>query len=744
MARYTKTGTPNTIGQINAELDLIALAINDTLSRVGDSPNQLETALDINSNRILNPLAQPLSNNTITYVTSLVSLAAIPIGQASVYLDLGGRSGFFKYDSTVSAGTIALDTRQAVYVASDFGGAWVRSDMEGQASFNYFGAVADYNKSAGTGTDNQVALAAAEILCETLGLSLLFEGNYGVGSSTVHKSIKHFGVMKGTSGLFALNDGHRIYTWSAADTTGNALFKDLTLHGYADRNATLGSDDDAIIEVSPIESVLFDGVEFAYSRQMSVKSRARKSTARDCYVNHSHRDGINFTDSQIRIVTNNTIEYCADDAIACHSNSSNFLKTETVITGNVLFNSLGIKCLCSNFTIVGNRGNMIFGYGVQYGKASGFTEGDIDVKACTVANNNFNNIINTDKLGLGDLGAGIFSKPIFTPNTNSVYPNDYDRTANVFVDPLTNINTYGAAVSHIGNLGVSITGNNFIQTWTGGTTISDYGFGQAWTTAGFVDIALTGTLGKDGNKVETYRFEDSAENVICEAGVTYGTSNVYAFNNCKRLRNFNGSMGNASRIYLRAIVIAKDSSLTNLHCINAFIKGGSLDMDPLHEHPDRTIVVGEPTGGWDNTTSNNCVGLEALNVRGFTWENTYIKNIQRILKASGGGVITPVIKNLTAYHQGSGIGIGVVNNEYDHNNVYTDSDPRSTTFGEILQGNLSARGTVPTTDYYFAGQRIKNSDLTATLGGSKYSELIRTTTSNAHVVGTDWGYIPFT
>ena len=60
MARYTKTGTPNTIGQLNSELDLIALAIADTVSRVGDVPNQLETTLDANSNRILN-LPRPIS-----------------------------------------------------------------------------------------------------------------------------------------------------------------------------------------------------------------------------------------------------------------------------------------------------------------------------------------------------------------------------------------------------------------------------------------------------------------------------------------------------------------------------------------------------------------------------------------------------------------------------------------------------------------------------------------------------------
>ena len=60
MARYTKTGTPNTVGQIDSNLDLIATAIGDTLSRKGDSPNQMESSLDMNSQRILN-LPTPLS-----------------------------------------------------------------------------------------------------------------------------------------------------------------------------------------------------------------------------------------------------------------------------------------------------------------------------------------------------------------------------------------------------------------------------------------------------------------------------------------------------------------------------------------------------------------------------------------------------------------------------------------------------------------------------------------------------------
>jgi hypothetical protein len=82
MARYTKTGTPSTIGEVNAQFDLIATAINDTLSRVGDAPNQLEATLDANSNRLINlPLAispqEPLRLQDL-------SLVAAPITDSSV------------------------------------------------------------------------------------------------------------------------------------------------------------------------------------------------------------------------------------------------------------------------------------------------------------------------------------------------------------------------------------------------------------------------------------------------------------------------------------------------------------------------------------------------------------------------------------------------------------------------------------------------------------------------------------
>lgn len=61
MARYTKQ-TVGTVPAINTELTNIQTAINDTLSRKGDSPNQMEALLDMNSNRIIN-LPEPVSGH---------------------------------------------------------------------------------------------------------------------------------------------------------------------------------------------------------------------------------------------------------------------------------------------------------------------------------------------------------------------------------------------------------------------------------------------------------------------------------------------------------------------------------------------------------------------------------------------------------------------------------------------------------------------------------------------------------
>lgn len=124
MARYTKTGTPNTIGQLNSELDNIATAINDTLSRKGDSPNQLETDLDMNSNRILN-LPTPINESEAARLKDIV--LAKGVESPITTLNLIGLSGVF------TVGTIVQTTGYTT--AGDGGsGTWIKTSNTAAAS----------------------------------------------------------------------------------------------------------------------------------------------------------------------------------------------------------------------------------------------------------------------------------------------------------------------------------------------------------------------------------------------------------------------------------------------------------------------------------------------------------------------------------------------------------------------------------------------------------------------------------
>jgi hypothetical protein len=54
MTRYVKSGTVNTVQEINSELEKIATAQEGFLSLAGETPNEMLSNLDMNSNHILN------------------------------------------------------------------------------------------------------------------------------------------------------------------------------------------------------------------------------------------------------------------------------------------------------------------------------------------------------------------------------------------------------------------------------------------------------------------------------------------------------------------------------------------------------------------------------------------------------------------------------------------------------------------------------------------------------------------
>jgi hypothetical protein len=110
MARYTKTGTPNTIGELDSQLDLISTAIADTLSRKGDTPNQMEASIDMNSNSILNLPAPASANSPVR----LADLNAAEIGA------LAGLNLQKEFSYTIGAGQTLVSVSLSAFNSSYF------------------------------------------------------------------------------------------------------------------------------------------------------------------------------------------------------------------------------------------------------------------------------------------------------------------------------------------------------------------------------------------------------------------------------------------------------------------------------------------------------------------------------------------------------------------------------------------------------------------------------------------------
>jgi len=75
MARYVKSGTVNTVQEINSELEKIATAQDEFLTRDGEAPNEMKNTLDMNSNRITNLPAPNSPNEPLRFIDAIGGIA---------------------------------------------------------------------------------------------------------------------------------------------------------------------------------------------------------------------------------------------------------------------------------------------------------------------------------------------------------------------------------------------------------------------------------------------------------------------------------------------------------------------------------------------------------------------------------------------------------------------------------------------------------------------------------------------
>lgn len=158
MARYTKTSLGSNYAskqQIDSNLDDIKTAIDDTLSRKGDSPNSMEADLDMNSNRVLNlPDAEsngePLTLgqfNTANVLSGSIAAANVTYNGVTVSSHLNNKEVATTAEMTALSDVVVGDVIRTKERSTGNGGGGTYDVISGTGTANTYNIIAHDSES---------------------------------------------------------------------------------------------------------------------------------------------------------------------------------------------------------------------------------------------------------------------------------------------------------------------------------------------------------------------------------------------------------------------------------------------------------------------------------------------------------------------------------------------------------------------------------------------------------------------
>jgi hypothetical protein len=593
--------------------------------------------------------------------------------------------------------------------------------------------VEEYGGGTGkTGAENSTAINAAITAANTAGGGVVKfgSGTYNVadpapadGHGSAAIQMKRNVVLRG-EGMWSTivkisNDGGLVYHLSTTDTINVGEYEgveDLTLWGYGDRNQTMGGDGTRTLRLRA-DMCWATRVRTIYARQMGITLDAngpRGALVNECRLEKTYRDAINCTGSTRATIVDNFISETADDAIAYHIASGMPLGTivsqQAVVVGNRIEKSFGIKLLgASNASIIGNSGRFLYGYGVEVAYDETFNEGNKDMLGVVIANNSFLDIMNADLVDptepeFGNLGCGIFlhSPPpsqgsggtqiaytpgVVTAGTGTASVGTNQPTANHW-------NTLGPPST--GTWATVVANNTLMQTLSGGTNFSDYGFGLIWTRDGAVDNPYAGNIGiKYAGSVENVGIslrQGAIRDVLITGNKMVGFTEGVSAQNWPVMPRVTVKNNSFVRVNRGVSLLGGASGVPKIH---ALVDGNEFDLDPIFEATTR--VQATPgnnatfTGAWnitDGGLSSSAVWTDQI--EGITITNNHIRNAGRVFTDNldlcilDGNVIY-TDPTVTPEDPSAWLGVPVPNDPVLRSSriVSTVCDPRLATYNQI-------------------------------------------------------------
>ena len=751
----TVAGAP---AAINANWREIEAAFDNTLSRDGCTPNQMQADIDLDSNDILNVKDLRLQNLYIN------GDRVVEVEKAfEVTFWFNDRQAFLDWAATATPvdGQIAnvgglqlFEYESGVTHIGDLPN-WKPHGgiVQPQHFANNMGVVDPSNPN---GFEARAAtLEALAYLAVIVGGVLYFsKGEYLFGGNSagwteiksaitivgdgMNETILNYKTVNGAQGFW--------HAGLSGPFTDDVTFSDLSIVGSwgdgGDYTTTTGQ----LIRIITSGDIRITRVRLRNPRNLATSCKGANSFLVDeSEVIDSAGGGWRCSDVRYGKVSNCYFKNVNDDTVDMHSLDATThpeasVDRSLVAVGNNIVDSQGIVMLGAKNTIVaGNTLTRCIGRAVKVG-FSGGSEGNTAPVAVNITGNTITDLLSplifSPVSGARAIGIVVEQlPPTQVGGSGTDYVGSSDGSGGV-VEPWPYLYTNGIDTAPAvipGAYWINVSENVITRTIEPTANYSDYGFGTR--------------LGRTGPSDPTVTASDMMEEGILFVG-SFRDSKISGniISGAEKAIFFEGTTGLAAAQYNNVVV--SDNILTNFTTtgIDAqgpgllVIRGNAFDGDPYNIHADR-LANGKWGAGYTNNTA-----LTFVSARAIVSDNSF-RNVGRIISGTltldtqfdGNQIICD--PNATG-DDADNIGIRNISTPDLYGYVVIeDGDPSSSTFNRTQQPCLLTHTSQPTAGKYVFGHFVRNvSPSLLGSGGSKYivHGWIRGTTGTGHILNTDW------